>query len=132
MAIAAKAGLWGPVARVVIPAKPEKKKKKSGRIMKFPASTEKPLTGWRKQAHENKQRLFAPDKTDPETTTERSSPVVPTKPVFDMKCQNSGMKIVSGRKWPCDCPHGRNPKVRFTPGDYATDKEIEARDGYEP
>ena len=55
------------------------------------------------------------------------SPVVPTRPVMHDACRNTGMKIVDGRKWRCDCPMGDKPVALFRPGAYATDDEMRER-----
>lgn len=123
---------------------PKPEKPKSGRLVKFPASAEKPpeekkLSGWKKRAQENKQRLFENGKTKGwigsviDRPVERTGPVIPTKPLLHLKCLSTGMKIVSGRKWPCDpdCQYRSAPTVKFTAGEHATDDEIAAREGYE-
>jgi hypothetical protein len=138
MSAAAKkaTGLWDtPTGLVANPA--PKQKPKSGRIVQFrpKGDSEKKLSGWRLKAHENKQKLFESGRqfgSADELPVVKCAPVVPTKPTFHVTCQNTGMKIVSGRKWPCDCPAGRKPTVKFTPGEHASDREIEALDGYVP
>lgn len=119
---------------------------KSGRIIKFQAEKKhvcveadelpiehvrsKPLTGWRKTAHEQKQKLFGPKKIGSviPQPIERCDPIVPTKPTFHVKCASTGVKIVGGRLWPCEC--GKPATFKFKIRDYATEAQIEERHSY--
>lgn len=122
------------------------RKPKSGRIIKLDkpkkrvcvevdAATVEPvrkqeLSGWRKTAHEQKQKLFGPKSTIGTVLPkiERASPIVPSKPVFHVSCINTGVKVVGGRLWACLC--GTKPTFDFKPGQYATDAQIEERGSY--
>lgn len=120
-------------------------KPKSGRIIKLGEAKKmtirvdgndveidrKPLTGWRKTAHEQKQKLFGPRTpigTVLPKAPEKCAPVVPTKPVFHVTCANTGVAVVGGRLWPCSC--GKPATFKYKLKQYATDKQIEERGSY--
>lgn len=109
-------------------------RKKSGRVIslaevKITCATpdteptkKKPMSGWRKAAHEQKQKLFEP-KPVPAAVIETPdrTPIIPTKPVFHVTCGNTGVKIEGGRYWPCHC--GRPATFAFKRGDYAPEED---------
>lgn len=96
------------------------------RKVRAPAVVEKKLTGWRRQAAEQKAKLPGPgimprswDQQRPASAEPivRVAPTKPTKAILTMCCGNTGIKTDEhGRQWRCGC--GRKPPRAFVAGSY--------------